>query len=51
VKNGKKVTGVTIPDPLPVVQTFALSPDSRQLAILESDQIVFYSFPEVSERE
>ncbi len=51
VDNGKKVTGVAIPDPLPVVQTFALSPDSRHLAILESDQIVFYSFPEVSERE
>lgn len=51
VDNGKKVTGVTIPDPLPVVQTFALSPDSRHLAILESDQIAFYSFPEVSERE
>ena len=49
--NGKKVTGVTVPDPLPVVQIVALSPDSRHLAILESDQIVFYSFPEVSDRE
>ncbi len=49
--NGKKVTAVTIPDPLPVVQTFALSPDGRHLAILEGSQIVFYSFPEVSERE
>src|SRR5580658_1029224 len=51
VENGKKVTGVTIPDPLPTVQTFALSPDSRHLAVLESDQIVFYSLPEVAERE
>jgi hypothetical protein len=49
--NGKKVTGVIVPDPLPVVQIVALSPDSRHLAILESDQIVFYSFPEVSDRE
>ncbi|MGO9086115.1 MAG: hypothetical protein ACLQBK_12885 [Candidatus Sulfotelmatobacter sp.] len=51
VENGKKVTGVTIPDPLPTVQTFALSPDSRHLAILENGQIVFYSFPEAAERE
>ena len=55
VENGKKVTRVTVPHPLPVVQTFALSPNSRRLAILEGDQIVFYSFPESvgsgSERE
>jgi hypothetical protein len=51
VENGKKVTGVTIPGPLPAVQSFALSPDSRHLAVLESDQIVFYSLPEVSEHE
>jgi hypothetical protein len=51
VENGKKITDVTIPDPLPTVQTFALSPDSRHLAVLESDQIVFYSLPEVSEHE
>jgi hypothetical protein len=51
VENGKKVTGVTIPDPLPTVQTFALSPDSRHLAVLESNQIVFYSLPEVAEHE
>jgi hypothetical protein len=51
VENGKKITDVTIPDPLPTVQTFALSPDNRHLAVLESDQIVFYSLPEVSEHE
>jgi hypothetical protein len=51
VENGKKITGVTIPDPLPTVQTFALSPDSRHLAVLESDQIVFYSLPDVAEHE
>ena len=51
VENGKKITGVTIPDPLPTVQTFALSPDSRHLAIVESDQIVFYSLPEMSARQ
>jgi hypothetical protein len=51
VENGKKIAGVTIPDPLPTVQTFALSPDSRHMAILQADQIVFYSFPQGSERE
>ena len=51
VENGKKVTGVIIPDPLPTVQSFALSPDSRHLAVLESNQIVFYSLPEVAEHE
>ncbi len=51
VENGKKVTGVTIQDPLPTVQTFALSPDSRHLAVLESDQIVFYSLPEAAGHE
>ena len=51
VENGKKITGVTIPDPLPTVQTFALSPDGRHLAILQSDQIVFYSFREGSEHD
>jgi hypothetical protein len=45
VENGKKVMGITIPDPLPTVQTYALSPDSRHLAVLESDQIVFYYLP------
>jgi hypothetical protein len=46
-ENGKKITGVTIPDPLPTAQTFALSPDRRHLAIVASDQIVLYSFPEM----
>lgn len=51
VENGKKVTSVTVADPLPTVQTFALSPDSRHLAILESEEIVFYSLPEAPENE
>jgi hypothetical protein len=46
VEDGKKVTGVTIPEPLPTVQIFALSTDSRHLAILENNQIAIYSFPE-----
>ena len=49
VENGKKITGVTVPDPLPTVQTFALSPDNRHLSVLETDQIVVYSLPNVPE--
>ena len=44
-QDGKKITAVTISDPLPTVQTFALSPDDRRLAILQNEQIVFYSLP------
>ena len=42
---GKKTAAVTIPAPLPTVQTFALSQDGRQLAVLENDQIVFFNMP------
>ncbi len=51
IENGRRVTSVTIPVPLPTVQTFALSPDNRHLAILETGQIVFYSFPQASQLE
>src|SRR3984957_11459741 len=51
VDDGKKVTEVTIPDPLPTVQTFALSTDNHHLAVLENNQIVFYSFPGGPEHE
>jgi len=43
--NGKKTSAVTIPDPLPTIQTFALSENGRQLAVLENDQIVFFNLP------
>jgi len=45
VEDGKKLTAVTISDPLPTLQTFALSPDGRQLAVLDNSQIVFYALP------
>jgi hypothetical protein len=47
-ENGKKVSGVSIPDPLPTVQTFALSPDGRQLAIVENNRIVVYALPAIA---
>jgi hypothetical protein len=46
VDNGKKITAATVTNPLPTVQTFALSPDSRHLAILENEQIVLYPLPQ-----
>ena len=48
-ENGKKVAGVTLPNPLPTMQTFALSPDGHQLAVLENNQIVVYPLPSPSE--
>jgi len=51
VDNGKKITAATVTNPLPTVQTFALSPDSRHLAILENDQIVLYPLPQTSRAE
>jgi hypothetical protein len=50
-QNGKKITAVTISDPLPTVQTFALSPDGRHVAILQNEQIVLYALPEPAERD
>jgi hypothetical protein len=44
-ENGKKVAGVTLPNPLPTEQTFTLSPDGHQLAVLTNNQIVFYPLP------
>lgn len=45
-ESGQKITGVTLPFPLPTTQTFALSPDGRQLAVLASSQIVLYTLPQ-----
>jgi len=43
VDNGKRLTAVTVPSPLPTVQSFALAPDGHQLAVLNSNQILFYT--------
>jgi len=45
VKNGQKLFGLRVPAPLPAMQTFALSPDGGQLAILQQEQIGFYPLP------
>ena len=46
LENGARIASVTIPNPLPMVHTDALSPDGRSLAILENDKILLYKLPE-----
>jgi hypothetical protein len=43
--NGERMFTVTIPSPVPTVQTFVLSPDGNQLAVFSGDQIAFYGMP------
>ncbi len=45
VQNGHKLIALKIPSLLPTRQTFALSPDGLQLAVLQQDQIAFYALP------
>jgi hypothetical protein len=44
-KNGKRIFSLDIPGPVPAAQMFAISPREDQLAVLMSDQIVFYRVP------
>ena len=43
--NGRRLLAVDIPTPLPTFQTFALSADGSQLAVLEGDDISLYALP------
>jgi hypothetical protein len=43
--NGERMFAVTVPAPVPTVQTFVLSPDGSQLAVLSGEQIAFYEMP------
>jgi hypothetical protein len=43
VDDGRKLVALKIPSLLPTLQTFALSPDGMQLAILQQAQIVLYA--------
>jgi hypothetical protein len=47
-ENGERLFAVAIPSPVPSVQTFVLSPDGHQLAVLEGAQIAFYEMPSSS---
>ena len=40
--NGEKAFSITISSPVPTVQSFVLSPDGNQLAVLSRDQIALY---------
>lgn len=42
---GQRLFDLTIASPLPTFQTFVLSPEGKQLAVLHSDQIDLYSIP------
>ncbi|HST10973.1 MAG TPA: hypothetical protein VLL05_11400 [Terriglobales bacterium] len=44
-QNGERLFSVTIPSPVPTVQTSALSPNGDQLAVLQSGQIALYHVP------
>jgi hypothetical protein len=41
-KNGRRIFSVGLPDPVPAVQTFAISPREDQVALLKADEIAFY---------
>jgi hypothetical protein len=49
-ENGERIFAVTIPSPVPTVQTFMLSPDGNQLAVLQGEQIAFYKMPTAGSR-
>jgi hypothetical protein len=41
-KNGRRMFSIGFPDPVPAVQTFAISPREDQLAVLRAGKISFY---------
>jgi hypothetical protein len=43
--NGRKLLAVNIQTPLPTLQTFALSADGSQLAVLDGDHIALFQLP------
>jgi hypothetical protein len=44
-ENGRRVASLVVPDPLPTLQTFALSPDGQQVAVLANHEILFFPLP------
>jgi hypothetical protein len=41
-ENGHRIFFIRLPDPVPAVQTFAISPREDQVALLRADEIAFY---------
>lgn len=46
--NGRRILALSITPPVPTVQTFALAPGGRQLAVLHGDRIALYSLPDTT---
>jgi hypothetical protein len=44
-KNGRRIFSIGLPDPVPAVQTFAISPREDQVALLKAGEIAFYRVP------
>jgi hypothetical protein len=44
-KNGRRIFSMGLPDPVPSVQTFAISPRGDQVALLKTGEIAFYRVP------
>jgi hypothetical protein len=40
--NGRRIFSVALPDPVPAIQAFAISPREDQVALLKADEIAFY---------
>jgi hypothetical protein len=40
--DGRRIFSIGLPNPVPAVQTFAISPDEHQLAVLTASEIAFY---------
>jgi hypothetical protein len=51
VEDGHKLVALKIPSLLPTLQTFALSPDGMQLAVLQQAQIVFYALQAATQHQ
>jgi hypothetical protein len=42
-ENGGRIFSLNVPAPIPTVQSFVLSPNGQQLAVLQGDQIALYA--------
>ncbi|MGA3087600.1 MAG: hypothetical protein ABSD75_03245 [Terriglobales bacterium] len=48
--NGERMLAISVPSPVTAVQSFVLSPDGNQLAVLSGEQIAFYDVPAAGPR-
>lgn len=50
IDSGARVASMAVPNPVPMAQAYALSPNGLSLAILESEKILLYRLPGVVQR-